>query len=211
VRRPRRGTADATPAAQAQATVDSPDGDTRRIHGLGRTLGQTTVRVTIDADPPMIVDVEPDGGPSRVSGPTDPSVPAPALHGSRAPGRPLVHALSAAPWQASGAAWVEVVVDGWRFVAMVEPARRAALRDLARREHATAGSSPRVLRAPLPGRIVRIWVRAGDPVEAGARLCSLEAMKMENEILATGAGTIERVSVEPGARVEQGDELVVIA
>jgi biotin carboxyl carrier protein len=36
-------------------------------------------------------------------------------------------------------------------------------------------------------------------------------MKMENEILATGAGTIEIVSVKPGARVEQGDELVVIA
>ncbi|MGO9179372.1 MAG: hypothetical protein ACLQBX_04565 [Candidatus Limnocylindrales bacterium] len=103
------------------------------------------------------------------------------------------------------------MIDGWRFEAVVEPARRAALRDLARREHAAAGGSLRVVRAPLRDRIVRIWVGAGGRVEGGRASLRArsredrEAMKIENEILATGAGTIEVVSVE------QGDELVVIA
>ena len=53
----------------------------------------------------------------------------------------LVRSLSAGAGQASGPARIEVVIDGWRFEAVVEPARRAALRDLARREHAAAGGS----------------------------------------------------------------------
>jgi biotin carboxyl carrier protein len=87
---------------------------------------------------------------------------------------------------------------------VIEPARRAALVVLVRWEQVAAGGSPRVVRAPLPGRIVRIWVGAGDQVETGARLCSLEAMKMENEIFATGSGTIERVSVEPALASSRG-------
>ena len=47
-------------------------------------------------------------------------------------------------------------------------------------------------------------------VESGQKLLSIEAMKMENEIRAPHAGTIERVAVQPGDRVELGDELVVI-
>ena len=47
-------------------------------------------------------------------------------------------------------------------------------------------------------------------MEAGSRLCSLEAMKMDNEVLAHQAGTIERVAVSEGEKVELGDELVVI-
>jgi biotin carboxyl carrier protein len=126
-------------------------------------------------------------------------------------GRPLVRAMPPSRNQPPGTERLEIVVDGWRFEAVVEPARRSVLRDLARRERGAGGEGPQVVQAPLPGRIVRVWVRAGDAVEAGAPLCSLEAMKMENEIRAARAGTIERVSVTAGAHVEHGDELVVIA
>ena len=110
-----------------------------------------------------------------------------------------------------GARRFEVVVDGWRFVATVERASAARLRERVRRSSSLARHERTVLRAPLPGRIVSVWVSGGDTVEAGQRLCSLEAMKMENEMRASRAGTVEQVSVEPGMRVELGDELVVIA
>jgi biotin carboxyl carrier protein len=129
---------------------------------------------------------------------------------SASPGRPLVRPIPPSRDQAPGSERLEIVVDGWRFEAVVESARRAMLRDLARRERGAGREGPQVVRAPLPGRIVRVWVSAGDTVEAGAPLCSLDAMKMENEIRAARAGTIERVSVAPGAHVEHGDELVVI-
>jgi glutaconyl-CoA/methylmalonyl-CoA decarboxylase subunit gamma len=187
-----------------------PEGSSTTEPGIGAMPGPASVRVTFAGDPPLVMDVDPGADPEP-PGPGDPPGAAPAGASSMAAGRALVRALPAVAGQAPGAVRVEVVVDGWRFEAELEPARRAALRDLARREHAAAGGGRRVVRAPLPGRIVRTWVSVGDHVEAGARLCSLEAMKMENEILAGGAGTIERVSVAPGARVEQGDELVVIA
>jgi biotin carboxyl carrier protein len=105
----------------------------------------------------------------------------------------------------------EVVVDGWRFEVAVEPAARAALRDRARRAGEARGPSARQLvRAQIPGRVVAVFVSPGDRVEAGDRLVSVEAMKMENEVRAPRAGNIERVGVTPGGRVELGDELVVI-
>ena len=50
----------------------------------------------------------------------------------------------------------------------------------------------------------------GDVVAAGARLLAVEAMKMENEVRAPRAGTVERVAVGAGETVELGDILVVI-
>ena len=51
---------------------------------------------------------------------------------------------------------------------------------------------------------------SGEAVEAGQRLLSIEAMKMENEVIAPRAGTIARIGVVAGQTVELGDELVVI-
>ena len=105
----------------------------------------------------------------------------------------------------------EAVADGWRFDVTVESAARAALRDRAgqaaqsSRAHTTA-----IVRAQIPGRVLEVFVRAGDQVEAGQRLLSLEAMKMENEVRAPRPGTIARVGVTAGERVELGDELAVI-
>ncbi|MEX2273647.1 MAG: biotin/lipoyl-containing protein [Vicinamibacterales bacterium] len=64
--------------------------------------------------------------------------------------------------------------------------------------------------APMPGRVLRVLVSQGDSVEVRQPVVVIEAMKMENELRATKAGTIKEVAVEPGASVEAGRLLVVI-
>ena len=62
-----------------------------------------------------------------------------------------------------------------------------------------------------PGQVVAVSVADGDRVEAGQQLLVVEAMKMQNELRAPRAGTIERVGVAEGAEIEIGDLLVVIS
>ena len=64
--------------------------------------------------------------------------------------------------------------------------------------------------APMPGTILGVNVKEGDAVTAGQVLCILEAMKMENEIKAPGAGTVKQVLVARGQAVETGAPRVVI-
>jgi biotin carboxyl carrier protein len=64
--------------------------------------------------------------------------------------------------------------------------------------------------APMPGRVVRVLVAAGDEVAAGQGIIVVEAMKMENELRSPKAGTVKNVSVAPGASVDAGKVLVVI-
>jgi acetyl-CoA/propionyl-CoA carboxylase biotin carboxyl carrier protein len=59
--------------------------------------------------------------------------------------------------------------------------------------------------------VARVWVSEGEQVEEGQRLLAIEAMKMENEIRAPHAGTIQSLRVAPGARVEREDELLTVA
>ena len=69
---------------------------------------------------------------------------------------------------------------------------------------------PRTLRSPMPGRVIRVAVQAGDSVRTGQALVVVEAMKMENEVLATLSGIILQVHVRPGATVEANAELVTM-
>lgn len=64
--------------------------------------------------------------------------------------------------------------------------------------------------APMPGTILKVSVTQGQKVAEGAVLCVLEAMKMENEILAPKAGTVTQVLTAKGATVDTGAPLVVI-
>lgn len=64
--------------------------------------------------------------------------------------------------------------------------------------------------SPLPGVVLDIKVSAGDTVKKGDTIMVLEAMKMENNIQATSDGTVAKVSVEKGASVLEGTELIVI-
>ncbi|TMK26616.1 MAG: biotin/lipoyl-binding protein [Actinobacteria bacterium] len=77
---------------------------------------------------------------------------------------------------------------------------------------ATGTRSGRVeLRAPMPGLLKAVHVKEGDRVAADAPLATLEAMKMENELLAPSAGRIAKVGAAAGAKVEAGAVLIVIA
>jgi biotin carboxyl carrier protein len=71
-----------------------------------------------------------------------------------------------------------------------------------------AMTGPPLLKAPMPGLVVRVLVVPGQRVEAGASLVVLEAMKMENDLKAAGAGTVESVRVRAGQTVEKGMVLV---
>lgn len=62
--------------------------------------------------------------------------------------------------------------------------------------------------APMPGNILDVRVKAGDVVKAGDILVILEAMKMENEILAPQDGTVASVGVNKGDSVNVNDLLV---
>ena len=64
--------------------------------------------------------------------------------------------------------------------------------------------------APMPGRVVRVLVNAGDQVEARQPVIVVEAMKMENELRSPKAGRIKDVAVGPGASVEAGRVLVIV-
>ena len=65
--------------------------------------------------------------------------------------------------------------------------------------------------APMPGKVVRILVQAGDKVEAGQGLLVVEAMKMQNEIRSPKGGTIERLHVREGQPVNAGEVLCVVS
>lgn len=65
--------------------------------------------------------------------------------------------------------------------------------------------------APMPGNILRVDVNQGDTVKAGQILIILEAMKMENEIVAPKDGTVAQVVTSKGAVVDTGAPLIVIA
>lgn len=74
---------------------------------------------------------------------------------------------------------------------------------------AVAGSFAQT--APMPGTILDIHVKVGDVVAANQPVMVLEAMKMENEVVAEQAGTIASINVEKGAMVNPGDTLFTLA
>jgi len=65
--------------------------------------------------------------------------------------------------------------------------------------------------APMPGKVVRILVAAGDTVEAGQGLLVVEAMKMQNEIRSPKGGTVERLQVKEGQPVNAGEVLCIVS
>jgi len=67
-----------------------------------------------------------------------------------------------------------------------------------------------VITSPLPGKVLSVKVTAGQKVKEGDLLLTIEAMKMENEIVATTDGTVIEVMVSPETSVQIGDNLVSI-
>ena len=65
--------------------------------------------------------------------------------------------------------------------------------------------------APMPGKIIRVLVKAGESVETGQGLLVVEAMKMQNEIRSPKSGKVERLSVVEGQVVNAGEVVAVVA
>ena len=79
------------------------------------------------------------------------------------------------------------------------------------RRHGSAEAEGRQqILAPMPGKVVRLLVKAGDTVETGQGLLVVEAMKMQNEIRSPKSGKVERILVAEGQAVNAGEVLCVV-
>lgn len=97
--------------------------------------------------------------------------------------------------------------ESWRAEVVDERTRQVR----SQRRATTPARALGVVKAPMPGLVVRVEVAVGQPVAAGGGLVVLEAMKMENEICSPGAGTVRAVLVEPGQVVEKDAPLIELA
>lgn len=80
---------------------------------------------------------------------------------------------------------------------------------LALGSHEESGGSED-LKAPMPGKVLKVLVKSGQKVEAGEKLLVLEAMKMEHAIVCPEAGVVKEFCFAEGERVGMGEELVVL-
>ena len=119
---------------------------------------------------------------------------------------------------------VEVNVDGQTFYVEVDspelqaahprqrrgrrPPSRVTAPPLFSRAGAPISSSDKVLRSPMPGRVISIRVRPGDRVAAGDEVCVVEAMKMEQSIRAAQDGVVKEIHVQPMDSVSANDPLI---
>ena len=71
-------------------------------------------------------------------------------------------------------------------------------------------ADPLQIGSPMPGMVVTVAVQAGDKVQPGQKLLTIEAMKMQTNLAAEQAGTVKSVSVAAGSQVAAGDLLVTL-
>jgi biotin carboxyl carrier protein len=118
---------------------------------------------------------------------------------------------------------MELEVNGTPFTVELTPKTKAPKAVVQRHTQTPVQSAPATLvtrpsspsgkssiQSPLPGIILDIRCKVGDTVKKGQTLMILEAMKMENNILANGNGKITEILVQKGDSVLEGAELVVI-
>jgi hypothetical protein len=86
-----------------------------------------------------------------------------------------------------------------------DPLHRAA-----EKEAASRPAGPAEVKSPMPGKVVRSLVKAGDSVSAGQAVVVVEAMKMENELKAPRDGKVREVRATDGQAIEAGQSLVVL-
>jgi len=98
-----------------------------------------------------------------------------------------------------------VEAGGRRFATEVRDPRNAS-----RQSRSAVESGRQSVVAAMPGKVVRLLVREGDPVDAGQGLVVVEAMKMQNEMKASRPGRVAQVRVRDGDSVGAGDTLVVL-
>jgi len=93
------------------------------------------------------------------------------------------------------------------FAIEIDEARRFRTRLAAARPH---GLDRETVSAPMPGLVVAVPVAPGDAVSAGQTVAVIEAMKMQNELVAESAGRVHEVRARPGQVVESGAPLVIL-
>ena len=113
---------------------------------------------------------------------------------------------------------VEVSVDGESFLVEIEPellqgnTRRPPNRRQSETtdnlDHEPSNDSSKILRSPMPGKVMSISVRPGESVSSGQELCVVEAMKMEQSICSPADGIIKTIHVQPLDSVNAGDPLI---
>jgi acetyl-CoA/propionyl-CoA carboxylase, biotin carboxylase, biotin carboxyl carrier protein len=108
-----------------------------------------------------------------------------------------------------------VEVDGRRFEVRLsepEPEWRALAERRRERVHASGagGAGQDAVVSPMQGTVLAVGVADGDEIEAGAVICIVEAMKMENEVHAHRAGLVSDLSVEPGQPVSTGQVICLV-
>jgi biotin carboxyl carrier protein len=100
----------------------------------------------------------------------------------------------------------EVSIGGRSYsVTIVDPKRLRSGQNSDRHHHGVAE-----IRAPMPGKIVRVQLEPGATVEQGVGVVVVEAMKMQNEMKSPRAGVVVSINVKPGDTVNAGDVLAVI-
>jgi len=119
-----------------------------------------------------------------------------------------------------------VLLDGASFEVRILPSSQEGLtatvagrrfavevgdpRDASRVSRASIGSGRQNVTAPMPGKVVRVLVAAGDVVEAAQGLVVVEAMKMQNELKAARPGRVAEIRTRDGETVGAGDVLLVL-
>jgi acetyl/propionyl-CoA carboxylase alpha subunit len=169
--------------------------DGRPPSRLAVRVEETTFVVEVEDLPAGGLRVEVDGRPAEVDARLSPS----------GTGSLLLDGVSHLVDLGDGR-WETVLVDGEPLRVEIEDRRG---RRPGAPSQGSAGAGERLV-APMPGKVAAVLVEVGQPVEPGAGLVVLEAMKMENEFRATEAGVVKEIHVGPGQAVNAGDLLVVI-
>ena len=76
---------------------------------------------------------------------------------------------------------------------------------------ASGGGTKEEITAPIPGKIIDVLVQEGQQVQKGDVLLLLEAMKMENQVVASENGVVSRILTSKGASVNSGDVLMILS
>ncbi len=101
---------------------------------------------------------------------------------------------------------VRVISGGREFAASVSDPRK-----FRRGAGEISAEGRQNVKAPMPGKVVRLLVKAGETVKAGQGLFVIEAMKMQNEIRSPKSGIVEKLLASEGQPVNAGETLAVVA
>ena len=107
----------------------------------------------------------------------------------------------------------KVIANGVEYEVLIELVsddEAAPVQTASAQVTAPSAAAEGAVKAPLTGTVTTVSVKAGDRVKKGQVLMILEAMKMENEILAKEDGTVSSVAVSAGTQVDAGTVLCVI-